>query len=85
MSQPPSYQPISVMDLVRAAGGRATPSFFSKCESQESSSLVQPSMSMALVAEWERIAFFFKRASWVRFYWALKGTLAINGAYPAGV
>eukprot|EP00243_Klebsormidium_subtile_P001703 TRINITY_DN13155_c0_g1_i1.p1 TRINITY_DN13155_c0_g1~~TRINITY_DN13155_c0_g1_i1.p1 ORF type:complete len:377 (-),score=70.53 TRINITY_DN13155_c0_g1_i1:260-1390(-) len=86
MSQPPSYQPISVMDLVRAAGGRPTPSFFSGCESQDSTSLVQPnSWSLALVAEWERIAFNFKRASWVRFYWALKGTLAINGAYPAGV
>jgi hypothetical protein len=65
MNSPPKFQPQSVLDLVRVAGGHTTPtpSFFQRA-----------GIFFCLLSP------YLQQFTWVRFYWALKSTLALTSA-----
>ncbi|CAM6022116.1 unnamed protein product [Sphagnum balticum] len=65
MNSPPKFQPQSVLDLVRVAGGHTTPtpSFFHRA-----------GILFCLLSP------YLQQFTWVRFYWALKTTLALTSA-----
>ncbi len=65
MNSHPKFQPQSVLDLVRVAGGHTTPtpSFFQRA-----------GIFFCLLSP------YLQQFTWVRFYWALKSTLALTSA-----
>jgi hypothetical protein len=63
MNSPPKFQPRSVMDLVRAAGGNTTPT---------------PSFFQRAGIFCQLLSCYLQQCTWVRFYWALSSTLALK-------
>ncbi len=65
MNSPPKFQPQSVLDLVRVAGGHTTPT---------PSFLQRAGIFFCLLSP------YLQQFTWVRFYWALNSTLALTSA-----
>ncbi|GJP40414.1 hypothetical protein CLOM_g5046 [Closterium sp. NIES-68] len=92
MSDPPKYQPLTVMELLRLSGAQTTPTISCSCRvsplvSQSVSPLVSPLEGpggpdlpslQRLFAEGAVVLAMVSRFTWIRFYCALSGTLALQ-------
>eukprot|EP00475_Leptophrys_vorax_P038470 TRINITY_DN67960_c0_g1_i1.p1 TRINITY_DN67960_c0_g1~~TRINITY_DN67960_c0_g1_i1.p1 ORF type:complete len:422 (-),score=7.93 TRINITY_DN67960_c0_g1_i1:158-1282(-) len=83
MSDPPKYQPLTVMELLRMSGANTTPSI--TCSSRSFPS-VPPAFSLSnnFLAEAAVVLTILSRFTWVRFYCALSGTLALKNRTDDG-
>ncbi|CAI5535759.1 unnamed protein product [Closterium sp. Naga37s-1] len=88
MSDPPKYQPLTVMELLRLSGAQTTPTISCSCRASQSvSSPVSPLEGSGgpgllsfqqLLAEGAVFLAVVSRFTWIRFYCALSGTLALQ-------
>ncbi|CAI5460225.1 unnamed protein product [Closterium sp. Yama58-4] len=88
MSDPPKYQPLTVMELLRLSGAQTTPTISCSCRVSPSvSSPVAPLEGSGgpgvpsfqrLLAEGVVVLAMVSRFTWIRFYCALSGTLALQ-------